>query len=249
MQFNYQLEPWQWALACTAAFIIGLSKTGIPGIGILPMAIFATIIPAKLSSGFALPILIAADMIAVAAYRRHANWKHLWGLFPWAVLGICIGYGAMERIDNVQVSKLIGIILLVMVGIHLWRKKKVKADDEVPHNLPFVATTGVTGGFTTLVANAAGPVMTLYLLAMRLPKMEFLGTGAWYFFLLNWFKVPFMTNLGLINKNSLLANVPLLGCAIVGALFGKKLLPYINQQLFETLALVGTVLAAIKLLL
>jgi uncharacterized membrane protein YfcA len=249
MQFNYQLEPWQWALACTAAFIVGLSKTGIPGIGILPMAIFATIVPAKLSSGFALPILIAADLIAVTAYRRHANWKHLWGLFPWAILGICIGYAAMERIDNVQVSRLIGAILLVMVGVHLWRKRNAKDGDEVPHNLPFVASTGVTGGFTTLVANAAGPVMTLYLLAMRLPKMEFLGTGAWYFFLLNWFKVPFMTNLGLINARSLVAGIPLMICAIIGALFGKKLLPYINQHLFETLALAGTVLAAVKLLL
>ncbi|MDF2440791.1 MAG: uncharacterized protein JWN98_1775 [Abditibacteriota bacterium] len=224
------------------------------------MAVFATIVPAKLSSGLVLPILIAADIVAVLAYRRHAVWSHLWGLFPWAALGIGTGYAYFRLTQNqsaqtqdAQMSKLIGLILITMVGVHLWRKWRAKANqeaaDEVPSSPAFVASTGIFGGFTTLVANAAGPVMTLYLLSMRLPKMEFLGTGAWYFFLLNCFKVPFMANLGLVNARSLALDLPLMATAMGGALFGRKLLPYINQQLFESMALGFTVLASIKLLL
>ena len=99
-----------------------------------------------------------------------------------------------------------------------------------------------------MVSNAAGPVMILYLLAMRLPKLEFLGTGAWYFFLMNSFKVPFSVNLGLINAHSLLLDLPLMGIAMLGALSGRKLVPYLNQEMFETLALIFSVIAAVKLL-
>lgn len=243
------LQPWQWAVAVTGALLIGLSKTGIPGIGIFSVALFALIIPPRESSGFVLPLLIAADVVAVRAYRQHAQWDHLWGLFPWAILGVGIGYVTLGRIDNAQAARLIGAILLVMVAVHLWRKKNSAAEETIPQTLPFVAVMGVLGGFTTMIANAAGPIMILYLLAMRLPKYEFLGTGAFYFFLLNCFKVPFSAHLGLINAASLRLDLPLAFCAVGGALFGRKLLPHINEKLFETLALGFTILAAFRLLL
>lgn len=244
------LEWWQWLVAIGASILIGLSKTGIPGIGIFAVALFALLYKpeeALKATGLVLPLLIAADIVAVKSYHRHAVWSHLLRLFPWAATGIVLGYFAMDHLDPKLTGKLIGLILVAMIGLHVWRKYSLK-DDEIPQGFAFSAAMGLLAGFTTMVANAAGPIMVMYLLAMQLPKMEFIGTGAWYFLILNTFKVPFGVNLGIINASSLLANACLAPFAIGGALWGRTILPKINQGLFENVALVFTIVAGLKLL-
>jgi uncharacterized membrane protein YfcA len=247
------LTLWQWLLAVSGAFLIGLSKTGLVGAGVFSVALFALILPARDSVGVVLPILIAGDIIAVSVYRRHAIWSHLWRLFPWAVLGILVGFFALHRINNQQVEKLIGAILVLLVSIQFWRSRSTTTGEAsaelVPHNLWFVAMVGIVAGFTTMAANAAGPIMILYLLAMRLPKMEFIGTGAWYFFLLNLFKLPFSYELGLINTASIPLDLQVAPFAILGALLGRQLISHIDQKLFEMLALGFTLLAGVRMLL
>ena len=108
---------------------------------------------------------------------------------------------------------------------------------------------GIFAGLTTMMANAAGPVMTLYLLAMRLPKLEFLGTGAAFFLLINWIKVPFIAQLGLINASSLTLNLYLLPAVAVGALLGRPVVQRVNQRIFENAALALAAVAALRLLL
>ena len=90
--------------------------------------------------------------------------------------------------------------------------------------------------------------MAIYLLAMRLPKMEYVGTAAVFFMLLNWFKVPFMAHLGLINAESFKLNLLLAPAVLVGALVGKKILAKLNQKLFENLALGLSAAAGLRLL-
>jgi uncharacterized membrane protein YfcA len=244
------LEAWQWVLLALGAFVVGLSKTGIAGLGILTVAIFANTLPARQASGVVLPLLIVGDVVAVLLYRQHAVWRHLWRLFPWAGTGVLLGWLAMGRIDDGQAARLIGAILAAMLAVHLWRKARHGADEQKVAHAPwwYAAAMGVLAGFTTLVANAAGPVMILYLLAMRLPKLEFIGTGAVFFMLLNWFKVPFMVQLGLINAGSISLNLWLAPAVLAGAFLGRALVPHINQRLFEALALGLTALATVKLL-
>jgi uncharacterized protein len=246
------LEPWQWILGGAGAFLVGLSKTGIVGLGILNVAIFAVIMPARESVGVVLVILISADMVAVTAYRRHASWYHLWRIFPWAGAGVVLGCLTMGRIDDAQVRRLIGAILVIMVGFYVLRHlhSREKGDLGEPgrnhyHHFAFIA--GMFAGFTTMVANAAGPIMILYLLAMRLPKMEFIGTSAWFFLILNLFKVPFSYSLGLINPASLRVDLPLIPFAVLGALSGRAIIQHIDQKLFERLALVLTMAAGIRM--
>ncbi len=247
------LDAWQWVLAILAAAISGLSKGGISGIGILAVPIFALILPARNSVGVVLLILICADIVAVTFYRRHAVWSHLWRLFPWAATGIVLGFFAMGQINDRQVARLIGGILVALVGLQFWRKRTAGEPDRdielAPPHPWLVVTTGILAGFTTMVANAAGPIMILYFLAMRLPKMEFVGTAAWYFLVLNIFKVPFSYSLGLINPASLWIDVKLAPFAVAGVLTGRWLLRFINQDLFEILALIFTLLAGVRLLL
>jgi uncharacterized membrane protein YfcA len=242
------LEPWQLALAIFGALLVGISKTGIAGIGILFVVMFANVIPAKQSSGFVLPLLIFGDVVAVWSYRAHAKWAHVWRLMPWTAAGVVLGYFAMGRIDDRQARVLIGVIILVMVSMQLWRRARAKPGEISDHGAWFAPTVGVLAGFTTLVANAAGPLMAIYLLAMRLPKMEYVGTAAVFFLLLNLFKVPFMVDLGLITSDSFGFNLALAPVVFLGAIVGRRLLPKINQKLFENLALGLSAVAGVKLL-
>jgi uncharacterized membrane protein YfcA len=248
---NLALTPWQWALLAFGAFIIGVAKTGIAGVGVLSVALFANAVPARASTGALLPLLIAADVFGVAFYRKHADWSHLWRLFPWVIAGILAGYFALDHVTNAQVQRMIGCILLGLIALQLWRRRNsdpTSAGARLPHTWWFAALTGVLAGFTTMVANAAGPIMVLYLLATGLPKLVFVGTGAWFFLLVNTFKVPFSVHLGLITRDSLLMDALLLLPMIPGALLGPLLLKRINQRTFELLALAFTAISALRLL-
>jgi uncharacterized protein len=246
------LTTTQWLLLAAGAFVTGLSKGGIAGLGILAVVFFANALPAKLSTGALLPLLIAADVIGVTIYRKHAQWPHMGRLFPWVVAGVVAGWAALGRIDNAQVSRLIGVIVLGMTGLHLWRQRYA-ADPaglaaRVPHTWWFAGVTGFLAGFTTMVANAAGPLMILYLLAVGLPKLEFLGTTAWFFLLVNVFKLPFSYGLGLISADSLTLDALLLLPMVPGALLAPWIVHHLPQRGFERMVLVFTVLAALRLL-
>ena len=240
-----------WLLAGFAAVVIGLSKTGVPGIGMLCVAIFANLMPAKQASGFLLPMLIVVDLVAVAAYRKHVEWVHLRRLFLWTGAGVVIGALAMRVMDNREAQVLIGGIILVLVAMHLWRKRSVTLaapDALVAQGTWFAPVIGVLAGFTTLVANAAGPLMAIYLRSMGLPKLTFVGTSAVFFLLLHLFKVPFMAGLGLITAESLKFNALLAPAVLAGTLLGRWLLPKVSQAWFERLALGLSTAAGLKLL-
>lgn len=242
-------EPWQWALLVVAATISGFSKTGIPGISILSVGIFSNVLPAKIATGVVLPLLIFADLFAYHVYRKNLEWRRVGRLLPWAVGGVVIGWLALGRIDNQQTAHLIGAIIAAMLALHLWRRWK-KADEAAAHApVWFGPMMGLFAGITTMVANAAGPVMILYLLAMRLNKLEFLGTGAAFFLLINWIKVPFAVQLNLINISSLGLNLWLLPAVAVGALLGRPVVERVNQKVFENAALLLAAGAVIRLFL
>ena len=172
------LENWHWALLAAGAFFTGLSKTGIAGLGVLSVALFANALPARDSTGALLPLLICADFFGVAFFRKHAEWPQLWKLFPWVVAGILLGCFALDRFSNAEAQRSIGGILLAMVALQFWRRRQ--PDDlasRLPHVGWFVALTGIVAGFATMTANAAGPLMVLYLLAIGLPKLALVGTG------------------------------------------------------------------------
>jgi uncharacterized membrane protein YfcA len=228
------------------AFLVGLSKTGLPGIGILSILLAASVVPARASTGLILPMLIVGDIFAVAYYRRHAVWRHLFRMLPYAVAGVIIGYLVMGQVNDRQLRRLIGVVVLVMIGIHAWRTHR--GNVEIPSGWWFPVTMGLLAGITTMMANAAGPIMIIYLLAMRLPKEEFVGTGAWYFFLVNSFKVPFSARLGLITMESLACNLALVPLIALGALVGVRVMKRLPEKAFGFIVQGLAAAGAVKLL-
>lgn len=252
-----QLAGWQWALVAIAACLSGASKTGIPGIGIVSVALFALVWPTRESVGIVLLILIAADCVAITAYPRHnARWDQIKKLAPWTAAGVALGTIAMGRIADADVKRLIGAVLLFLTALQIAQRVRKPAsvdgaEPDAPLEQPvwLVPLAGAVAGFTTMVANAAGPVMILYLLTLRLSKVAFVGTSAWFFFLVNLFKVPFSVHLKLINPDSLASAAALLPAAVAGGVAGKFVLKRLDQRFFEWSALVLTLLAGLKLLL
>ena len=192
-----ELTWFAWALLGVAALIVGLSKTAVPGAGTVAVAIFAAVLPAKQSTGTLLLLLIVADLFAVTMYRRHANWRELLRLAPAIVAGVLVGVVFLAFADDAWVKRTIGVILVGVIALTLWRRRAGAgiAADGRSHRVA-AATYGTLGGFTTMVANAAGPVMSMHFLAARFPVKEFLGTAAWLFAIVNIFKVPFSVGLG-----------------------------------------------------
>ncbi|MBW3629802.1 MAG: sulfite exporter TauE/SafE family protein [Gemmatimonadetes bacterium] len=242
------LSPIEWAIASLASVLFGIAKTAMAGLGILPVTIFASVMPAKESVGIALVVLIVADLVAVVIYRRHADWPHLFRLFPWTVAGIFVGTFALGQVNDITARRMIGGMVVALVVFRFVRDRRGPQEETPPHP-SFAPVMGIIAGFTTMVANAAGPVMALYLLAMRLRKMTFVGTTAWFFLAINLLKVPFVFSLGLISPAMVGHSLRLWPFAIVGALLGRYMITRINQRLFENASLLLAGAAGIRLLL
>ena len=240
-----------------AASLVGLSKTALPGVGTLSVAAFAAVLPARQSTGALLVLLILGDLFAVWTYHAHADWRTLRRMVPAVLAGIGVGSVFLAVSDDVTVRRVIGVILLTLVAVTLWRRRAearaaVAPTDDDPSPLRRHAEAGVYGvlaGFTTMVANAGGPVMSMYLLAARFPVQRFLGTAAWFFLVVNVGKVPFSASLGLISLGSLTLDLFLAPAVVVGALVGRRLARRIDQRLFDRLVLVLTVVSATYLIL
>ena len=212
-----ELNLFGWVVVALCAVMVGISKTGLPGMGILFVPLMAMVIPARQSTGAVLGILILADVFAVSYYHKAAMWRHIIRLIPATLVGIVAGYFAMKVINDEQLKPIIGVIVVAMLAVNWWRNRK---GENVPTQWWFAEVMGFFAGLTTMMANAAGPVMIVYLLAMRLPKVKFVGTSAWFFFIVNWLKVPFSMRLGLINVESIKLGFIMLPFIIIGAVLG-----------------------------
>ncbi|MFI1418683.1 sulfite exporter TauE/SafE family protein [Streptomyces sp. NPDC020731] len=253
MMTLWHLNGWEFAALACAALLVGFSKTAVSGANTVSLAIFAAVLPARASTGVLLPILIAGDVLAVLTYRRHAHWPTLWRLFPAVAAGVVAGTLFLVWADDGIVRISIGVILLLMAGVTVWRRRTADAD-EGPDGVTTRAgrararSYGVLGGFTTMVANAGGPVMSMYLLSAGFRKLGFLGTSAFFFLIVNTSKLPFSAGLGLIDADSLLLDAALVLFVVPGALLGRWAVNRINQRLFERLVIAATVVGGLQLL-
>ena len=229
------------------ALLTGWAKTGLPGLGVLVVPLMAMAVPARESTGLLLPMLLVGDVFAVTYYHRHAVWSHLWRVLPWAFLGIVVGWLAMGRVNDAQLRMFVGVVVLALLAL-TWLRERTAALESLPHAPWFAALLGLLAGVTTMMANAAGPIMVAYLLAMRLPKHEFIGTSAWFFLIVNATKVPFSIHLNLIRLDSLGINLLCVPLILLGCWLGTKLLRRIPEKLFGWLVQALTALAAVKLL-
>jgi uncharacterized membrane protein YfcA len=245
-----ELTSWQWLLGGLCAAMIGVAKTGVPGVGILAVPLMVlTVGEARASAGWLLPVLVTADVMAVIIYRRHAEARTLFSLMPWILVGMLFGTLALGLEESV-LRHLVGAIVLVMIALHMARKWQIGPFADADHTRwHHAGRFGVAAGFATTVANAAGPVMNLYLLSKQLPKEEFVAAGAWFFLIVNLMKVPLYAWRGMITGTSLVFDLLVVPAAVLGALGGRAIMRRLPQSHFEHIVLGFTTLAALLLFL
>jgi uncharacterized membrane protein YfcA len=235
-------------LIALSAFIIGLSKAGLKGIDMLNVTIMTIVFGGKASTGIVLPLLCVADILAVKYYHRHAQWPHVIKLMPWMVIGILVGVFVGKDLNEAVFRKVMASIIVLTVVIILvieFRKTVI-----VPGNRLFTASMGLVSGFTTMLGNLAGAFSNIYFLAMRLPKNDFIGTGAWIFLLINLFKLPFQVFYWKnITTTSLLTDLALVPFLILGFWCGIKLVARIKDDLYRQVVIVLTLIGAIFIFL
>lgn len=239
----------EWLIAGSCAVLVGFSKTGVPGAGILVVPMLAQIMPARESTGFLLPMLCAADVMAVIYWHRRVQWGKLTRLMPWTLGGLAIGYVGLSWISNELLMPVIGVIVLLLLALTTWRNWGKGSQKQIPSYWWFAGVMGLLAGTTTMLANAAGPIMTIYLLSMRLKKEEFIGTGAVFFWVVNLLKLPLSGSLGLISSQSLLTNLALVPLIVAGGIAGIKLVHRIPERPFKVVVTVLAVATAVGLCL
>ena len=243
------LSQIQWLALCLAALSIGMSKTGIQGIMLMIVPLMAMAFGAKESTGVILPMLCMADIIAVAYYKRIADWKIVARLLPTAVLGFFLAIGIDHFIPTGQFRQLMGwtlmLALAVMIGSEIFGK-----ENRWMKKWWYAAIFGLLGGFTTMIGNAAGPVMSVYLLSMRTGKVEYIGINAWFFLVVNLLKVPLQAFVwDNITWDSLLLDLVMLPIIGAGALIGVWIVKRLPETAFRRFIQVVTILSAILMII
>jgi uncharacterized membrane protein YfcA len=229
--------------------LIGMSKTGVPGVSMIVVPTLAMIFGGKASTGVLLPILITADIYAVTYYHRHAEWKPLLKALPWALLGLIIALYIGSYVNDRQFKQIIALSVLFSLILMVWNDKFNKQDNFIGHPA-FAAVFGILGGFATMIGNVAGPVFAIYLLALHLNKKNFIGTTAWFFAIINLTKLPLQffawKN---IHTESLLIDLFAVPFVMAGAYIGIKVVHTINEKAYRWIVVVITFISALLIFL
>jgi uncharacterized membrane protein YfcA len=247
--FPYQLNLWQWVAVIFSGLCIGLSKTGLNGVTTIMIPILAMIFGAKESTGIVLPMLCFADLLAIIYYRRNAEWKYIFRLLPWALAGFVLALVVDSFVPDKQFKILIGICIFSGLGIMFWNDRRGK-DAVIPSAWWFAAIFGIMGGFSTMIGNAAGPIMSVFLLSVRLPKTSFVGTAAWFFMIINYLKIPLQYfawhN---ITVEGLLFDITMIPIILIGAVLGIFLVKKVSENHYRLMVYVMTIISASLLFL
>ena len=243
------LSPLQMTVLIIGAILIGINKTAIPGLGVLPVVMLTMTFETRMSTGLQLGMLALADIIAVVYYRRNADWKIVFRLLPWALVGLVIGSLLLRYVipeSGPVMRRVIGGVVLALMVVSYIRKRI--DPDKIPAGRGFAAFFGILMGTTTQLANAAGPVSSIYLLSMKLPKDKYLGCCAWFFLIVNWIKLPMFVAEGRITWQSAQLDLCMIPFLLIGGALGIFLLRKLPQKIFEIIIQTLVVVAAIRLL-
>lgn len=245
---SYHLTTAGWLIVAACALLIGINKTGFNGVAMLTVPLMAAVFGGRDSTGVILLMFLVGDIYAVIYYNQHAQWRYLVRLLPWTVAGIVLGVLIGKHISDLQFRQLLSVVILVGVTLMIIQEFRGKPI-HVPETWWMAAILGISSGFTSMVGNAASAIMALYLLSMKLPKNSFIGTTAWFFFIVNVIKLPFhifvwhTVTAGPLELGLFMAPV-----IIIGALLGVAIVRRIPEKPYRIVIICATAAAAVKLI-
>ena len=240
------------AVVATVVFLYGFSKTAMPVAGVLAGPLLAATLGATVASGLMVPLLVLGDLFALARYRQHADWGLIRRLVPGVLLGFAVTAVLFRLLPVSVLGRIIGVLILASLALEMWRRRAEgdnHRDLEPMTSKAGIAFFGTLAGMTTMAANAGGTAMTLYLVKMRVSMLAFMGTSAWFFFVLNLIKIPIIGGLGFITRDTLVTDLWLAPVLVVGVFVGIAVFKRMNERVFTAVALGLSGVAALWLII
>lgn len=244
-------NPYAWALYFFCALLIGMSKTGIQNIGTIAVPLFALLFGAKYSTGIVLILLCIADLMAVIYYRKSLIWSEVMRLLPASLAGLLTGLALGNSVDEQYFRILMGACILLGMGILLWSSRQKEDDAKAMVNKKWYSPLfGFIVGFSTMIGNAAGPALSVYLLSKRMAKLTFVATGAWFIMILNYIKIPLQL---FVWKNlsweGLVLNLIAVPFIVIGGIIGIYIVKHLKENSFKNLVTGLVILSSILLII
>ena len=238
-------DPWFYAVAVPAVLLLGISKSGFgAGFGSLAVPLMALVVSVPTAAAVLLPLLLAMDLLGIAAFRRDFDRKLLLFMIPLGLVGTVIGTVLFELLTQAAVAGLVGVFTLGFLAQRLLFPPR--ADSPAPPRaLGALLTT--LGGFTSFIAHAGGPPINAWLIPLRLAPLTYTATAAYLFFCINLSKwIPYAW-LGLLDWRNMSTSLLLLPVAPVGVWAGVRIARRISAVAFYRFVYLGMLLTGLKL--
>jgi hypothetical protein len=240
------LDPAFYAAMVPAVILVGLSKGGFSGLGLLSLPLMAQVVSPVTAAAIMLPVLISQDVVSVWSYRRDFDRRTLATMLPGAALGILAGYLLAARVAEGVVVLAVGLISVTFALRNLLGGGGAELQP-TRSNFRQGSVWGALSGFTSMIAHAGGPPFQIYTMPLRLPPAVFVGTGALFFALLNVIKVAPYIALGQFTTQNLTASLALLPVAIVSTVAGVWLVRRVPVKRFYKIIYTLLLLVGLKL--
>ncbi|RBP83933.1 sulfite exporter TauE/SafE family protein [Marinomonas rhizomae] len=229
-----------------AGLITGFSKFSVGGMGLLVLPIVMIAVPGPEALAILLPLYIITDIMAVFSYRSKIAWSVLARFLPLAFLGVFVASHFLANIDGEQFVSFLGVMIITMIALGLYLDYRPTSFMQKPLA---AYSMGFLGGIVTMMANAAGPIFSLFLLEQKLDKKTYVSTRAWAFFIINVVKLPFYISLGLLSVESTKTSLYAVPGLVIGSFIGYHVLKKVNPIQFKWLIRIMSTAAALKLFL
>jgi len=243
-----------WVLVGIGIIIQGIGKSGFAGVNVLTIPLMVLVMPVEKVVACLLPLLVLLDLNAIYHHRYNKSWKHIKAICIPAVFGILLGasfwwWVGQEGIEgySVNLKRFIGIIAIVFAIYIIARERALHWVGKLKPGPITAVFAGVLSGFTSTLAHAAGPIVSLYVFAQGMGKSMFVGTVAWIFTFINISKLPFFVGTGLIDREILLFDLWLIWLVPIGSYLGKWMHDRISEAFFNRIIMIMVLFAGIQL--
>lgn len=244
-------SPTGWVLYFTCAMLIGMSKTGIQNIGTLTVPLFALLFGAKYSTGIVLILLCFADLVAVIYYRKAFLWSEIKKLLPLAFVGLLLGLIIGNYINDMIFKMIMAICIILGLLILLYNEKiDPQKQEQFVKKRWYSPLFGFILGISTMIGNAAGPALSVYMLSKRLDKITFAATSAWFIMLLNFTKIPLQLFVWKnLSWSGFYLNLMAIPFILIGGMIGIKLVNILPEKSYKNVIKILLLLSCFILLL
>ncbi len=244
-----------WLFVSAAVIIQGISKSGFAGgAGVLSLPLMMLVMPVDKVAATLLPLLILLDMNAIYHHRHNKNWQVIRQIYVPALVGIALGALVWWRIGHAGVEtygdyikRFVGVMAVFLAFYILAKEASLEWVRGKKAGPRIGWAAGIFAGFSSTIAHAAGPIVSLFVFSQDMGKTLFVGTVAWTFTLINLTKLPVYVAVDLIDLSVLRFDLMLVPLVPLGSWLGKWMHYRVSESLFNRIIMTLTLITGLQL--